>query len=101
MASKKDWKKTKVIYWKDENKDDFNEVGLKRPSVPEGYKYKRTNFFNNFVSAIFYHGIAKPVLGFYCLCKGIKVKGKKNLLSCSCCGNKVLMNKYGFCSSFL
>ena len=24
------------------------------------------------------------------------LKGKKNLLSCSCCGNKVLMNKYGF-----
>ena len=43
MASKKDWEKTRVIYWKDENKDDFNEVGLKRPSVPEGYKYKRIN----------------------------------------------------------
>lgn len=79
MASKKDWKKTRVIYWKDENKDDFNEVGLKRPSVPEGYKYKRINPFNNFISGIFYHGIAKPVLGFYCLCKGMKVKGKKNL----------------------
>ena len=79
MASKKDWKKTRVIYWHDENKDDFDEVGLKRPSVPEGYKYKRTNIFNNFVSAIFYHGIAKPFIGFYCLCKGIRVKGKKNI----------------------
>lgn len=79
MASKKDWKKSRTIYWKDEINDDFDEVGLKRPSVPEGYKYKRTNPFNNFISAIFYHGIAKPVLGFYCWCKGIKVVGKKNI----------------------
>ena len=79
MASKKDWKKTHVIYWKDEVNDDFDEVGLKRPSVPEGYKYKRTNVINNFFSAILYHGIAKPILGIYCLCKGIKIKGKKNI----------------------
>lgn len=79
MASKKDWKKTKTIYWKDEAHDDFDEVGLKRPPVPEGYKYKRTNPFNNFFSGILYHGIAKPVLGLYCLFKGIKVVGKKNI----------------------
>ena len=79
MASKKDWKKTRTIYWKDETKDDFDEVGLKRPPVPENYKYKRTNPINNFFSAILYHGIAKPVLGFYCLCKGIRIKGKKNI----------------------
>ena len=79
MASKKDWKKSKTIYWKDEINDDFDEVGLKRPSVPEGYKYKRTNPFNTFVSGILYHGIAKPFLGLYCLCKGIKIKGKENL----------------------
>ena len=79
MASKKDWKKTKTIYWKDETKDDFDEVGLKRPSVPENYKYKRTNFFNTIISGIFYHGIAKPILGLYCFFKGIKVVGKKNI----------------------
>lgn len=79
MASKKDWKKTKVIYWKDENKDDFDEVGLKRPEVPQGYKYKRTNPFNNFISGLFYHGVAKPCLGLYCFFKGIRYKGKKNL----------------------
>lgn len=79
MASKKDWAKTRTIYWKDEINDDFDEVGLKRPSVPENYKYKRTNPFNNFISGIFYHGIAKPFVGFYCLCKGIRVKGKKNI----------------------
>ena len=79
MASKKDWKKTKVIYWKDELHDDFDEVGLSRPPVPENYKYKRTNPINNFFSGILYHGIAKPVLGLYCLFKGIKVVNKKEL----------------------
>ena len=79
MASKKDWKKTKVIYWKDELRDDFDEVGLSRPPVPENYKYKRTNPINNFFSGILYHGIAKPVLGLYCLFKGIKVVNKKEL----------------------
>ena len=38
----KEVKKTKVAYYKDELRDDFNEVGLSRPPVPEGYKYKRT-----------------------------------------------------------
>ncbi len=79
MASKKDWKKTRTIYWKDEVNDDFDEVGLSRPSVPKGYKYKRTNPINNFFSGILYHGIAKPVLGIYCFFKGIRIKGKENL----------------------
>ena len=79
MASKKDWQKTRTIYWHDENKDDFDEVGLKRPEVPENYHYKRTNLFNNIVSGIFYHGIAKPFVGLYCWFKGIKVVGRKNI----------------------
>lgn len=79
MASKKDWKKTRTIYWKDETKDDFDEVGLTRPSVPENYPYKRTNPIANFLFAILYHLIAKPWLGLYCLLKGMKVVGKKNL----------------------
>ena len=79
MGSRKDWKKTRTIYWNDEIKDDFDEVGLKRPPVPEGYKYKRTNVFNNFVSGIFYHLIAKPLMGTYCLFKGIRIKGRENI----------------------
>lgn len=79
MGSKKDWKKTRTIYWKDEINDDFDEVGLKRPSVPENYKYKRTNPINNFFSGILYHGVAKPILGLYCFFKGIKVVGKQNI----------------------
>ena len=75
----KEVKKTKVAYYQDELRDDFNEVGLSRPPVPEGYKYKRTNPINNFFSAILYHGIAKPILGLFCLFHGIKFKGKKNL----------------------
>lgn len=74
----KEWKKTKTIYWSDELNDDFDEVGLKRPEVPQGYKYKR-NFIYNFFGAILYHIIAKPILAIYCLCKGIRVKNKKNL----------------------
>ena len=79
MASKKDWKKTRIIYWKDEINDDFDEVGLSRPSVPEGYKYKRTNPFNTLISGIFYHGIVKPIFFVYLFFKGIRVKGKGNL----------------------
>lgn len=75
----KEVKKTKVAYYSDELNDDFNEIGLTRPSVPEGYKYKRTNVINNILSGILYHGIAKPILGLYCLCHGIRVKGKRNL----------------------
>ncbi len=79
MAKHNEWKKTRTIYWKDEIKDDFDEVGLSRPPVPENYKYKRTNPINNFFSGILYHGIAKPVFGLYCFFKGIRVKGKRNL----------------------
>lgn len=76
---KKDWKKSKTIYWKDELHDDFDEVGLSRPPVPENYHYKHTNVINNIFSAILYHGIAKPVLGTYCFFHGIRIKGMKNL----------------------
>ena len=79
MASKKDWKKTRTIYWKDETNDDFDEVGLSRPPVPKGYNYKRTNPINIFFSAILYHVVAKPIIGVYCVCKGIRFVGKKNL----------------------
>ena len=75
----KEVKKTKIAYYSDELRDDFNELGLSRPPVPENYKYKRTNPFNNFISAIFYHGIAKPIIGLFCVCHGIRVKGKRNI----------------------
>ena len=41
MAKKKDWEKSKTIYWSDELNDDFDEVGLKRPPVPKNYRYLR------------------------------------------------------------
>lgn len=75
----KEVKKTKIAYYSDERRDDFNEVGLKRVPVPEGYKYKRTNPINNFFSGIFYHGIAKPIIGLYCVCHGIRIKGRENI----------------------
>ena len=76
---KKEWKKTKTIYWKDELHDDFDEVGLSRPEVPANYHYERVNPINRFFSGILYHGIAKPVLGLYCVFKGIKIEGRENL----------------------
>ena len=78
MAGKKDWEKTLTIYWSDELNDDFDEVGLERPGIPEGYKYKRSAI-SSFFAGLFYHLIAKPILGIYCLFHGIKFVGKKNL----------------------
>lgn len=75
----KEVKKTKIAYYSDELRDDFNEVGLSRPPVPKNYKYKRTNPINNFFSAILYHGIAKPIIGLFCVCHGIRVKNRRNL----------------------
>ena len=75
----KDWKKTKTIYWSDELNDDFDEVGLSRPGVPDGFQYIRKGFFNTLIGGILYHGIAKPFLGIYCLFKGIRWKNKSYL----------------------
>ena len=36
----KDTKKSKVVYYHDELHEDFGEIGLNRPPVPENYKYK-------------------------------------------------------------
>ena len=80
--------KNRVCYYHDELRDDFNELGLSRPPVPEGYKYKRTNWFNNFMSGILYYVIAKPIIGLYCVCHGIRVKGRRNL--------KAIRNKGAF-----
>lgn len=76
---KQDWKKTKTIYWSDEAHDDFNEVGLSRPSLPEDFKYERDNHFVNFFTKILYFGLAVPILGLATIFNGIKVKGRKNL----------------------
>lgn len=75
----KDWKKTRTIYWSDERNDDFDEVGLSRPGVPENFNYVRKGFFTTVFAGFLYHGIAKPILGIYCLFKGIKWKNKKYL----------------------
>ena len=72
----KDWKKTKTIYWSDELNDDFDEVGLKRPPVPENYRYLRRC---GFLSWIAYYLLAKPFLSVYCFFHGIKVENKKVL----------------------
>lgn len=76
MASKASWKKSKTIYWKDELNDDFDEVGLKRPSVPKRYRYLRRFHVSAWLT---YYLLAKPILGLYCFFHGIRVKGKENL----------------------
>lgn len=96
----REWKKTKVIYWSDELNDDFDDIGLDRPSVPKGYKYKRTNPINNFFSGILYHGIARPVLGLFCVLKGIKVKGRKNLRAIKKSGAFIYSNHVSFLDVF-
>ena len=78
MAGKKDWEKTLTIYWSDELTDDFDERGLERPKIPEGYVYKRS-WLSSFLGGILYHLLAKPFLGLYCVFKGIKIVGKKKL----------------------
>ena len=76
---KYEWKKTKTIYWSDEANDDFNVTVTSRPGVPSDYNYIRTNHFANFFSAILYHFFAKIFLGLFCVCHGIRFKGKQNL----------------------
>ena len=77
--AKKEWKKTKTIYWSDELNDDFDEICLPRPSVPKNYKYCRTNPITNFLSGFLYHIIARPIIGLILICEGIKYKNKKVL----------------------
>ena len=76
MKQNKDWKKTKTIYWSDELNDDFDEVGLKRPPVPENYRYLRKFHVLGWIA---YYLFGKPILGTYCFFHGIRMKGKENL----------------------
>ena len=78
MAGKKDWEKTLTIYWSDELNDDFDELGLERPKVPDNYNYKRGPI-SNFLCSVLYHVFAKPFLGIYCYFHGIRYVGRKNL----------------------
>ena len=76
MGSKKDWQKTRTIYWKDELNDDFDEVGLERPEVPANYRYlRRTKVLCN----IAYYLLGKPIMGLFCLLHGIRVVNKQHL----------------------
>lgn len=71
-------KKQRVIYYKDELNDDFGEVGLSRPAIPENYKYIRSGVGKFFSDALYYL-IAYPILRVFCLFAGVRIKGKKKL----------------------
>ena len=75
----KDWKKTREIHWSDEKHQDFNELGLKRKGIPANYKYKHTSPVYWFFSHLLYYGLAKWIIGLYCICHGIRTKNKANL----------------------
>ena len=76
MGSKKDWEKTKTIYWSDELNDDFDERGLDRPPVPENYKYTRRYKVLGWMA---YYLFAKPFMGLYCFFHGVRVKNRFHL----------------------
>lgn len=77
MGSRKDWKKTKEIHWSDEKNQDFNEIGLKRKGIPEGFKYKHTSKVYWFFSHFLYYGLAKWIIGIFCISHGIRTENKK------------------------
>ena len=76
MPNNQNRKKTKTIYWKDELNDDFDQVGLTRPSVPKNYQYLRKL---HVLSWMAYYLLARPLLGIYCFFHGIRVKNRKNV----------------------
>ncbi len=76
MGSKKDWEKTKTIYYSDELNDDFDEVGLERPKVPANYRYLRRFHVSSWIA---YYFFARPLMGIWCFFNGIKVIGKNHL----------------------
>ena len=70
-------KEPKIVYYQDEVNDDFMENGLKSVSIPETYKYKRTNKFNNLLSGWFYYCFAKPILYLVNFFSGVKYINRK------------------------
>ena len=76
MSRKKDWEKTKTIYWSDELNDDFDETLGERPEVPSNYHYLRRFHVSSWLA---YYFFAKPIMGIYCLFHGIRVKNKEVL----------------------
>ena len=75
----KDWKKTREIHWSDERNQDFNETGLKRKGLPADYKFKHTSKVYWFFSHVLYYGLAKWIMGIFCLCHGIRTENKQVL----------------------
>lgn len=75
------WKKSKTIYWSDELNDDFNKLDhvQDNPELKKNYKYIHTFPLRRMWDAFLYYGLAKPILGTYCLFHGIRYKNKKNL----------------------
>ena len=93
-------KKGDIIYYSDELNDDFGEIGLKRPDVPENYQYIRKGKIYNFFSNILYYGVAYPVLSIVCLIFGVKIKNKGNLKKVLNSGGFIYQNHTSFVDMF-
>lgn len=100
MASRKDWKKTKTIHWKDEINQDFNEIGLKRKGVPQNYKYIRKSPIYWFFSHLLYYVIAKPLLWPFIFLHGVRTKNKKALKAFKGKGAFIYANHVAFADCF-
>ena len=75
---KQEWKITKKIHYSDPVNEDFNDVGLKRPAIPSGYKYSKFGF-SRFIGNCLYYLLAKPILSIGCFFNGVRIKNRKQL----------------------
>ncbi|MBP5308043.1 MAG: 1-acyl-sn-glycerol-3-phosphate acyltransferase [Clostridia bacterium] len=68
----------RVIYFKDELNDDFSGMNMKKPPLPENFRYVRKNPFYRAACFLFYRIIATPVA--YAVCKihyGVRYVNRK------------------------
>ena len=76
-------KKQKVIYYNDENADDFAGTNINTAKIDEKYKYVHTNPVWNFFEFIAYYLFALPLVWFYMrIILRVKFVNKKAIKKC-------------------
>lgn len=76
---KKNYKKSRTIYYSNIYEDDFDTTNLERIDIPNNYSYYRKNGIKGLFQDFLYYFLAKPVLSCYCFFKGIRVVNRKQL----------------------
>lgn len=96
-------KKNKVLYYKDESKDDFqNTKTFLHVTVDENYNYLPKNIFFRIFSFWFYYLVAFPLLQIAnLLIFGTRVKGRKNLKNLKRQGYFIYANHTNYKDSWL